>query len=472
MKNIRNITRVVMTMIAFLSVSLSTQAAEVVYRIVEYNKSIQDFKVAACGMVPKDSWVYFENKYGATTANRYNQIPRNNKAVLYLRGWQGCTIKSITLNMCSNKKSGQVGVTLSDGDTQLYKQSPVDFADNEWFGQWVSKDFGVYVDVTKKLDIPAITSDESSITIQGGTSEGSVYLNSITIEYDEAAGMELESPLGWVYEKLVTKSTLAEGDEVMIYRNGCAATDYDGIEKSQYLDVVAIASTTDVNDPDVLRFTLGKGDSQNMWTLTDQHGRALGATGKQALAWNEGNTQWTIALGYDGAIITNGNSTNGTLHYNEPTTGYTRFGLYTSKSLLLPFLYRKVKQNEPEMSRSLAFESNEMTVSLDEEHIALRPTIMPTSTTDKRIVWTSDNEEVATVSNGFVTLHNIGHANITAQTKDGGAESSVSLTVTVPTGINATSSDVQKDCARKVLKDHNIVIMNKNVEYGIDGMKK
>ena len=34
MKNIRNITRVVMTMIAFLSVSLSTQAAEVVYRIV------------------------------------------------------------------------------------------------------------------------------------------------------------------------------------------------------------------------------------------------------------------------------------------------------------------------------------------------------------------------------------------------------------------------------------------------------
>ena len=97
---------------------------------------------------------------------------------------------------------------------------------------------------------------------------------------------------------------------------------------------------------------------------------------------------------------------------------------------------------------------------------------MPTSTTDKRIVWTSDNEEVATVSNGFVTLRNIGHANITAQTKDGGAESSVSLTVTVPTGINATSSDVQKDCARKVLKDHNIVIMNKNVEYGIDGMKK
>ena len=209
-----------------------------------------------------------------------------------------------------------------------------------------------------------------------------------------------------------------------------------------------------------------------MWTLTDQHGRALGATGKQALAWNEGNTQWTIALGYDGAIITNGNSTNGTLHYNEPTTGYTRFGLYTSKSLLLPFLYRKVKQNEPEMSRSLTFDNNELTVSLDEEHIALRPTIMPTSTTDKRIVWTSDNEEVATVSNGFVTLHNIGHANITAQTKDGGAESSVSLTVTVPTGINATSSDVQKDCARKVLKDHNIVIMSKNVECGIDGMKK
>ena len=85
-----------LAVMAMLAAPVAVQAAEVVYRIVEFNKSTADFILAPCGEIPANSSVYFENEYGATIGNRYNQIPNKRKAVLYLEGWQGCTIKSIT----------------------------------------------------------------------------------------------------------------------------------------------------------------------------------------------------------------------------------------------------------------------------------------------------------------------------------------------------------------------------------------
>ena len=86
------------------------------------------------------------------------------------------------------------------------------------------------------------------------------------------------------YEKLEKKSTLNDGDEVMIFRNGCAASDIDGIETSHYLDATPLSSTTDVTNPYVLCFTLNKVKGESLWTMKNQYGRILGATGKQALA--------------------------------------------------------------------------------------------------------------------------------------------------------------------------------------------
>lgn len=469
MENTKNFVFRAIGFIALLSATVGIDAAEVVYRIVEYNKTTGEFALAASGMVPKDSWAYFENDYGATTGNRYNQIPRNKKATLYLEGWQGCKVKAVTLSMCSNNKSGQVGLAVADGDTQLYTLRPADFASDTWFGQWVSKDLNVYVDINKKLDIPAFATDGASITLQGGTSDGSVYVNSIAIEYDEPTGTELESPLGWTYEKLTKKSTLADGDVVMIYRNGCAAADFDGMETSHYLDAVAIASTTDVTSPDVLRFTLGKAD-ENMWTMTDQFGRLLAAAGKQQLAWNEGNTQWTIELGYDGATITNGKADDGTLRYNVPESSYARFALYTSNSLALPFLYRRTKQKEAVMSQSLTFPESNVTATLDEGHIVLPPTLLPANTTDRRIIWTSSNEGVATVNGGFVTLLSVGETTITARSKDGGAEASVRLVVAEPSAINSTEHDANnRKYVYKTVDHNNIVIRKGNRIYSYDG---
>lgn len=466
MNNLMNMARKAMAVAAFLTLSVAADAAEVVYKIVEYNKQTAEFEIAACGMVPRNSRVYFENEFGATTGNRYNQIPRNREAVLYLEGWQGCKVRSITLSMCSNNKSGQVGVSLNDGGTTLYESAPVDFASSEWFGSWVSKDLGVYVDVTKQIDAPAIATDDATIVVAGGRSEGSVYLDAITIEYDED-GVELESPLGWQYEKLTKKSTLNAGDEVMIYRNGAAAADLDGMDESHYLDAVAVPSTSDVTSPDVLRFKLGKTDAQN-WTFTDQYGRKLGATGKQLLAWDEGATEWTVDLGYDGATIAPAGTDYGTLRYSTPDNNYARFNLYTSKSLPLPFLYRKGEQKQPELSRSLAFAEEEQTVSLDATHIGLRPTLLPKTTTDKRLRWTSSDESVATVAGGFVTLLGVGETTITAAAYDGGAEATIRLVVTEPTTVNGVTSGAKMQRPRKVLDGNKIVIVTEQGRYGVD----
>ena len=464
-----NMARKAMAIAAFLTLSVAADAAEVVYRIVEYNKQTAEFKMAACGMVPRNSRVYFENEFGATTGNRYNQIPRNREAVLYLEGWQGCKVRSITFSMCSNNKSGQVGVALNDGGTTLYESAPVDFASSEWFGAWVSKDLGVYVDVTKQTDAPAIATDDATIVVAGGRSEGSVYLDAITIDYDED-GVELESPLGWQYEKLTKKSTLNAGDEVMIYRNGAAAADFDGMDESHYLDAVAVPSTSDVTSPDVLRFTLDNTADGAAWTFTDQFGRQLGATGKQNLAWDEGTTEWTVELGYDGAVIAPAGTEYGTLRYSTPDNSYARFNLYTSKSLPLPFLYRKGEQKQLEQSRSLAFNEEEMTVSLDEAHIGLRPTLLPKSTTDKRLRWTSSDESVATVAGGFVTLLGVGETTITAAAYDGGAEASMRLVVTEPTAINGVISGTKMQRPRKLLSGNKVVIVTEQGRYGVDAL--
>ena len=66
----KHVTRQAVALFAFLTLNLNTYAAEVVYRIVEYNKTTGEYILAASGQVPQYSWTYFENDFGATTGNR------------------------------------------------------------------------------------------------------------------------------------------------------------------------------------------------------------------------------------------------------------------------------------------------------------------------------------------------------------------------------------------------------------------
>lgn len=61
--------------------------------------------------------------------------------------------------------------------------------------------------------------------------------------------------------------------------------------------------------------------------------------------------------------------------------------------------------------------------------ITLTATVSPSNASNKTVIWTSSNENVATVSGGVVTAVTKGSATITAKTQDGGFEATYSLTV-------------------------------------------
>lgn len=415
-------------------------AAEITYRVASHNADTDDFVLESWGEKPEGASAYFFNDYGATTGNRYNQIPRRHQASFELYGWQGCTIKSITFSMCSNNKAGTIGYTIVDGNTEISKMAPVDFASEQWFGEWLSKDQNVYGDITKSLNLNPLTTDTLAINLMGGTSEGSVYINSVTICYDAPESVTLESPQGWVFEKLVKKSTIAEGDVIMLYRSGVAACDLGGMTTSKYLDAKGVNNTSAVNEPDVLLFRLAK--EGTAWTLTDQFGRKLGAKGERNLAWDEGVTTWNITLGYDGATIASTNAKYGTLRFNAPAESYARFWNYTSKSLPLPYAYRRVRQNQPATPIGITLNYTERTIKLGEQDtIMVKPTITPAKALDKRVAWESTNPNVATVKNGIVHPIGVGTTIIKATTLSGGVQAEMCLTITSSTPMGDINGD-------------------------------
>ena len=66
------------------------------------------------------------------------------------------------------------------------------------------------------------------------------------------------------------------------------------------------------------------------------------------------------------------------------------------------------------------------------QHSTLTPTFTPANATNKGIDWTTDDNTVATVSNGTVNAVGAGTATITATSQDGGFTATCDVTVTVP----------------------------------------
>lgn len=76
--------------------------------------------------------------------------------------------------------------------------------------------------------------------------------------------------------------------------------------------------------------------------------------------------------------------------------------------------------------------------------LQLTVTFSPTNATNKRVTWTSDNEEAATVDeNGVVTAIDVGTATITVTTADGGKTDTVKITVPVLVGEDAEYKSIQ-----------------------------
>ncbi len=75
---------------------------------------------------------------------------------------------------------------------------------------------------------------------------------------------------------------------------------------------------------------------------------------------------------------------------------------------------------------------NEQSVSLKQgETFQLIATVQPDNATNKKVIWSSSNETVASISqDGLVTANSAGEANITVTTEDGGFSTAAIVTVT------------------------------------------
>ena len=152
------------TTVLFLMLSC---AASIFAESITYNVVKDDdlkYVIKPFGTKPAYSYAEFNNEFGNIIGNRYNQIPKDKKAELYLVGWEGCTIKSITFNMCSNAKSGGASFKVMAGTTSLFNMGSTAFNSPQWYGSWVSHINYVYVDVTKTMTTNHVVQpDEDSL---------------------------------------------------------------------------------------------------------------------------------------------------------------------------------------------------------------------------------------------------------------------------------------------------------------------
>ena len=82
----------------------------------------------------------------------------------------------------------------------------------------------------------------------------------------------------------------------------------------------------------------------------------------------------------------------------------------------------------------ITLDKNKITMQVGESNNAIIAEVTPKNATNKNTIWTSSNEEIATVTNaGIITAKKPGKAIITVKTEDGGFESKCELTVTKKT---------------------------------------
>ena len=91
-------------------------------------------------------------------------------------------------------------------------------------------------------------------------------------------------------------------------------------------------------------------------------------------------------------------------------------------------IYAECKVTVKVSSKTLTLDSDKATLYLGET-LSLKSEITPEDVTNKNIIWSSSDENVATVENGTVTAKGRGTAVITAKTEDTGLEATCTVTV-------------------------------------------
>lgn len=131
--------------------------------------------VEQTGNAPDNATYTFER---TATSGQRGQMTAGNSTTLTLAGWENTTIRSISLEMHSNSKSGAGSLQVQVGNKLAWVINQLPFADEQWAGTFTSQ----WVDIQKDMSIKVENGDLIQISIS--STENSLYINSYTIVYE------------------------------------------------------------------------------------------------------------------------------------------------------------------------------------------------------------------------------------------------------------------------------------------------
>lgn len=170
-----NITYLILAVITTICISCeSHNQPEEQQGFVTYTLS-STTTIEQSGTPPKSSVATYDR---TTTTGKKGQMTAGNSTRLELKGWDGCTIKRVELQMHSNTRSGAGSLSLVIGNDTLWQIDNQPFSDKSWAGEY-STDWR-----TVAISTNFLVKEKECIEINISATENSLYINSYTIYYD------------------------------------------------------------------------------------------------------------------------------------------------------------------------------------------------------------------------------------------------------------------------------------------------
>lgn len=141
--------------------------------------------VSKSGDAPDGAAASYSSTYGTKC-----QLTSGNSMTFTLSGYDGCTIKGVTLSMKSNSSGGSGTLAITAGDKTVASIADSKFNTSNWNGSWSTS----YVDVKPTVTSTVVGNGEK-IIVKISATANSLYCQSITIDYLTAsAGGETPDP--------------------------------------------------------------------------------------------------------------------------------------------------------------------------------------------------------------------------------------------------------------------------------------
>ena len=243
-----------------------------------------------------------------------------------------------------------------------------------------------------------------------------------------------EKTRGW--HLITDKSELSDGDRILFVDTTNLEIPNTNNTKSEYFDDCATTITlssdgtmiTSSVPSDALEIVLNNNGSY--WNLTTESG-SIGATAVKKVNYNNtGDKDWTIEIDEDGnATIQNKTTTYGRFLHNAQSNRFTTYTSATNASMLLPKIYKYYEGNgeliepTPVTLESIVVTPESITVNKGEtsnESIAvsgLGSDGNPFEIKSEDIIITSNNTNIATITNNKVVGVSQGETTVTVTVK-------------------------------------------------------